>query len=81
MLAVQLNVTKNVQVYFRERYDRRADIDRRDIDRRAEKIIWAEFRLSFIVTIDEDPNLLKRTTTGDESWCFHFEPEQEPQSM
>jgi hypothetical protein len=31
--------------------------------------------------IEDDPDILKRIVTGDESWCFQYDPEKKRQNM
>jgi hypothetical protein len=35
--------------------------------------------VEFVEMIDDERNVLKRTVTGDESWCFMYDPETERQ--
>ena len=35
----------------------------------------------FISMCDQDPLLLENITTGDETWCYQFDPESKRQSM
>ena len=34
-----------------------------------------------IATADSDPDFFKKTVTGDETWCFAFDPTTKPQSV
>jgi hypothetical protein len=36
--------------------------------------------VEFVEMIDDDSNVLKRTVTSDESWCFRYDPETKCQS-
>jgi histone-lysine N-methyltransferase SETMAR len=36
--------------------------------------------VEFVEMSDDDTNVLKRTVTGDESWCFMYDPETKSQS-
>jgi hypothetical protein len=36
--------------------------------------------VEFVEMIHEDRNVLKRSVTGDESWCFMYDPETKRQS-
>jgi histone-lysine N-methyltransferase SETMAR len=36
--------------------------------------------VEFLEMADDDTNVLKRTITGDESWCFMYDPESKRQS-
>jgi hypothetical protein len=36
--------------------------------------------VEFIEMIDDGRNVLKRTVTGDESWCFMYDPETKSQN-
>ena len=33
-----------------------------------------------IATADSDPDFFKKTVTGDETWCFAYDPTTKPQS-
>jgi hypothetical protein len=35
----------------------------------------------FIQFVDDDSSLLDSTVTGDETWCFQYDPQTEGQSM
>jgi hypothetical protein len=37
--------------------------------------------VEFIEMTDDDRNVLKRIVTGDESWCFMYEPETKRQGV
>jgi hypothetical protein len=48
------------------------------IQRRAQR---ASGRQIFINAVVQDRDVLQRIVTGDESWCFQFDPETKLQSM
>ena len=35
----------------------------------------------FITMCDQDPSFLRTIITGDETWCYQFDPESKRQSM
>jgi hypothetical protein len=35
----------------------------------------------FITMCDQDPSFLRTIVTGDETWCYQFDPESKRQSM
>jgi hypothetical protein len=42
---------------------------------------WVECCCSFIKFADQDHDMLQRIVTGDESWCFQYNPKMKRHSM
>jgi hypothetical protein len=45
-----------------------------------QKAKWMEISGDFITMCDQDPSFL-RIVTGDEAWCYQFDPESKQQLM
>ena len=46
-----------------------------------QKVKWMETSGDLISKCDQDPLLLENIVTGDEIWCYQFDPESKWQSM
>jgi hypothetical protein len=44
-----------------------------------QKAKWMETFGDFITMCDQDPSFLQTIVTGDETWCYHFDPESKRQ--
>ena len=46
-----------------------------------QKAKWMEISGDFITMCDHDQSFLQTIVTGDETWCYQFDPESKRQSM